>query len=218
MPAATAPTASRRAHRQPPSSDRQAEPTIRDLTAGYPARPVFRCVLAHLHAQLGRATEAMQALRALAQHDCSALPFDQEWLYGTSLLAETSAHLSDATTAEILYRLLEPWAALNAADHPEAMRGSVSRYLGLLAATLGRPDAAARHYEDALAMNTRMGARPWLALSQEDYARLLLNRDRPELREHAWQLLNAALTTFDALDMNAHAARTTALVQQLKAA
>ena len=42
-----------------------------------------------------------------------------------SLLAETSALLGDTDSAAVLYGLLRPWAALNAADQPEGIRGSV---------------------------------------------------------------------------------------------
>jgi hypothetical protein len=134
-----------------------------------------------------------------------------------SLLAETSTVLDDADSAAVLYRLMEPWAALNAVDHPEGMRGSVSRYLGLLAATLGRPDVAAVHYEDAIAMNRKMGARPWLAYTQNDYARILLARDGPDDAEHAEKLLNEALATFCELGMKTHAAQSSAFAQELQA-
>ena len=111
----------------------EVAPAIRDLVADYPARPAFCCALAHVHARLGHATEAKRALDDLAQDDFAALPFDQEWLYGMSLLAETSGLLGDSDSGAVLYRLLVPWAAFSAADHPEGFRGSISRYLGLLA-------------------------------------------------------------------------------------
>ena len=120
--------------------------------------------------------EAQRALDDLAQDDFSALPFDQEWLYGMSLLAETSALLGDSDSAAVLYRLLLPWAAFNAADHPEGFRGSISRYLGLLATTRQRWEEAELHFEDALATNARMGARPWLAHTA---ARLRADAARP---------------------------------------
>jgi DNA-binding SARP family transcriptional activator len=182
------------------------EPAIRELVADWPARPGFRCALAHLHARLGRRSEAQRALDDLTRDDCSALPFDQEWLYGMSLLAETAALLSDTDSAAVLYRLLVPWAAFNAADWPEAIRGSASRYLGILAATRRRWDEAGVHFEDAVAMNARMGARPWLALTQHDYARMLLARDRTHDRESARDLLNQALVTYRKLGMQPHAA------------
>jgi DNA-binding SARP family transcriptional activator len=182
------------------------EPAIRELVADWPARPAFRCALAHLHARLGRRSEAQRALDDLTRDDCSALPFDQEWLYGMSLLAETAALLSDTDSAAVLYRLLVPWAAFNAADWPEAIRGSASRYLGILAATRRRWDEAGMHFEDAVAMNARMGARPWLAHTQHDYARMLLARARTHDRESARDLLNQALVTYRELGMETHAA------------
>ena len=110
----------------------EAEPAIRDLVVAYPARPFFRCALAHLKARLGQLPEAKRALDQLSQDRCSALPFDQEWLYGMSLLAETCVLLSDSHPAAVLSRLLTPWAGFNAVDLPEGTRGAVSRYLGLL--------------------------------------------------------------------------------------
>jgi tetratricopeptide (TPR) repeat protein len=192
-----------------------AEPAIRDIVAGYPTRPVFRCLLAHLHAQVGRVTEAKRLLDDLAQDNIAALPFDQEWLYGTTLLAETSVLLGDRDIAAVLYRLLKPWAALNAADHPEAMRGSVSRYLGLLAAMLDRHDEATTHYAAAVAMNESMGARPWLAHTQHDYARTLLTRHGPGDLKRAQKLIDQALSTYRDLHMNTYAEKAFALSQQV---
>ena len=144
----------------------EIEPSIVDLVARHPSRPVFRCVLAHLQARLGRLAEARRALGELARE----LPFDQEWLFGMSFLAETAGLLGDAGAASVLHERLAPWADLHVVDQSEGMRGSVSRYLGILAATTGRPDEAERHFEAALAMNARTGARPWLAHTQADYA------------------------------------------------
>jgi DNA-binding SARP family transcriptional activator len=182
------------------------EPEIRALAREYPARPVFRCVLAHLYARLGRRSLAKRALAALAARDVSALPFDQEWLFGMSLLAESAALLDDTDSASVLYRLLLPWAALNVVDQAEGVRGAVSRYLGLLAMTTARRPEAERHFEAALAMNARMGARPWLARTQEDYARMLLGRDDPGDRERAQELLAAAGATYRELGMQSAAA------------
>ncbi|MDP9286132.1 MAG: hypothetical protein M3P41_14440, partial [Actinomycetota bacterium] len=190
------------------------EPAIANLVAEYPARPAFRCVLVHLQARLGRLPEAKRALDHLAEDDFSALPFDQEWLYGMSLLAETSALLGDIDSASTLYRLLLPWAALNAADHPEGIRGSVSRYLGLLATTTRHPSQAAQHFEDALEANERMGARPWLAHTKHDYARMLLAQGAAGAGEKAQALLSQALTTYRELGMQTYAASASALARE----
>ena len=57
------------------------------------------------------------------------------------------------------------------------------RYLGLLSRLLDRSDEAASQFEAALVANERMGARPWLARTQEDYASLLAERDPGRGRE-----------------------------------
>src|SRR5262249_16135258 len=71
--------------------------------------------------------------------------------------------------------------------------GSAHRHLGLLAATEGDLERAAAHFEAALAMNARLGARPALARTQRDFARLLLARNRPGDVERAIALRAAGL-------------------------
>jgi tetratricopeptide (TPR) repeat protein len=188
----------------------EVEPAMRDLVAEFPARPVFRCALVHLHARLGRLPEARQALEDMARDDAAALPFDQEWLYGMSLLGEASALVGDADSAAVLYRLLLPWRAMNAVDVGEGFRGAVARYLGILAAMLGRTDDAQRHFEDALATNAAMGVRPWLAHTQQDYARMLFSRGAPGDRERSQGLLDAALAIYRDLGMEGYARASTA--------
>jgi tetratricopeptide (TPR) repeat protein len=194
----------------------ETEPAIGELIADYPARAIFRCVLAHLHARLERWDEAKCVFDDLAENDFSAVPFDQEWLYGMSLLAETCALLGDIDAAPVLYRLLLPYAALNAVDVTEGFAGSTSRYLGLLAATMSRLDDAARHFEDALAMNESMGILPWLAHTRRDFARTLLERDGPGDRERAHELVRSAVATYRALGMESHAAAASTLEQRLR--
>ena len=94
------------------------------------------------------------------------------WLVSVCFLAEAASALGDAGSASILYKLMLPYADRVAVSYPEISTGSVSRYLGLLAATTGRRDEAAGHFENALAVNERLGARSWLARTEADYARL----------------------------------------------
>ena len=164
-----------------------AEP-LRELAAAYPARSVFRCAYANGLARAGLHGEAKALVDELAQNDFASLPFDQEWLYAMSLLAETCTLLGDRSTAAVLYRLMTPYGALSAVDVAEGFMGSMSRYLALLARVRGDLDAAARHFEAAIEMNEQMGARPWLAYTQHDYARLLEGSDP----ERAEQLLAEA--------------------------
>ena len=179
----------------------EVEPWISALVAEQPARPVFACALAYVHARLGRTSDAQSALGDLACDEVAALPFDQEWVLGASLLAETCALVGDARSAEPLYRALQPWEALNAVDQSEGARGAAARYLGLLATTLERWPEAAGHFEAAMAMNERMGFRPWVARTQEDFARMLRLRGLAGDEERAGELEEAALATYDELGM-----------------
>jgi DNA-binding SARP family transcriptional activator/tetratricopeptide (TPR) repeat protein len=192
----------------------EVEESIRELVVEYPPRVAFRCVLARLEAQLGNTSQARRELEPLVKDGCARLPFDLEWLYGMSHLAETAAAVGDAESAAVLYRLLVPWKALNTADVPEGMRGSTSRYLGLLAVTMRRLDEAKQHFDDALAMNERMGARPWHAHTQADYARMLIARAARGDAERARALLDQAAATYRDVGMDAYAATASALARE----
>jgi DNA-binding SARP family transcriptional activator len=156
---------------------------------------VWRCAVSNLYSELGRPEDADSVLSELAEIDFDVRP-DNDKLFGWSFLAETSVALGAADHSRTLYELLRPHAHRNAVCHPACAAGSVSRYLGLLAAALSRWDEAERHFEDALTMNERMHARPWLAHTQEDFARMLLARGRPGDSEKAELLEARALETY----------------------
>jgi DNA-binding SARP family transcriptional activator/tetratricopeptide (TPR) repeat protein len=179
------------------------EPAVRGLAERYPARVVFRCVLVHLLARVGKLSEAERELGELAEAGFAAVPFDQEWLFGMSLLAESAVLVGDAEAGAMLYELLLPWGRMNAVDQAEGMRGSVARYLGLLALLVGRRDDAVSHFETALEANERMGLLPWIARTQEDYAHVL--RASPERADitRGRALLDQALATYSELGMEA---------------
>jgi hypothetical protein len=66
---------------------------------------------------------------------------------------------------------------------------------------MGRWSEAASHFEEGMALNERMGARPWLAFTEEDYARMLLERRDMGDPEQARELLDRALATYRELGM-----------------
>jgi hypothetical protein len=57
------------------------------------------------------------------------------------------------------------------------------------------------HFDQALAMNARMGAKPWLARTQYHYAQMLLARCAPSDNERARILLDDAWTIARELGM-----------------
>jgi tetratricopeptide (TPR) repeat protein len=135
-------------------------------------------------------------LADLMGNDLSEWHVDEEWLFSLSLLAETCALVGETARAAPLYDLLAPHAALNAIAVPEGALDSTHRPLGILAAMLERYDAAAEHFEAALAMNERMGALPWLAHTRLAYAEMLDRRAGPGDRDQAAQLRSQAHATY----------------------
>ncbi|MGH8632351.1 MAG: tetratricopeptide repeat protein, partial [Burkholderiales bacterium] len=79
-----------------------------------------------------------------------------------------------------------------------------------------RWEDAERHFQDALEMNTRMGARPWVAWTQHDYARMLLARHRKGDRQRALELLTPALAAAQDMGMKRLEEKAQALLDSLQ--
>ncbi len=171
------------------------EGAIRGMAADFPDVPAWRCVLATFLVENGQVEEARTLLDALAPDDFAAVPRD--YLYPASLawLAETATALHDAERSRTLYRLLLPFAERNIVVYSSGCLGSAHRYLANLAATAGDVDGALRHFDAALEMNARMGARPALANTQHELALCLLAIGGAAERERAHSLLAAARET-----------------------
>jgi hypothetical protein len=151
----------------------EVEDLIRRSAAEFPTYPIVRCVHAHALALLGAHDEARAAVGALTRGRCAALPFDEEWLVSTCLVADAAVVLGTAETCTVLYELLAPYDDHVAISYPEVCVGAVALRLGALAATVGRGDEGRRHFSDALAMHDRIGAGRWHARTEREAARLL---------------------------------------------
>jgi tetratricopeptide (TPR) repeat protein len=186
----------------------ELEGLIRASAERYPGIAAFRVALALLYAESGRLDEARALFECLAAHDFAAVPDDATWIGAMCHLAETCALLGDDRRAALLYRRLLPYARRNVViSFAHGCEGAVSRSLGLLARTMSDANAAARHFEEAIAMNQQMGARPFVAHSQRDYAVMLLARGAPEDAVKTQELLTEAAATYTALGMIAYAER-----------
>ena len=180
---------------------------VRRSAAEYPTYPIWRCVLAHVELATGDPEAARATLDDLARDAFAALPFDEEWLVGAGLLAETASALGATGHAATLHRLLAPYGDRIAVSYPEISTGAVARNLGLLATALGRWDEAEGRFAAAIALNERAGARPWAAHSEEDRARMLLARGAPGDADAARAALARASAAYEALGMARDAAR-----------
>jgi len=75
---------------------------------------------------------------------------------------------------------------------------------------------AERHFDDALAMSTRMGAQPALAHTQYDYACMLLSRRGNGDRERASDLLKASSVAAEQLGMRALVQKISVLARNIQ--
>ncbi len=179
----------------------EIEVELADVARDYPSFPMTRAALALLYVELGRREEAVLEFESLARDDFAGLPWDNEWLFAMSLVAEAACLLDDRDCAAVLYERLLPFASRNALGPAEGCTGSVHRVLGLLASTLGRFEEAGRQFELALEKNERMGAMPWLVRTQLGHARMLLSQgDRKDV-DRARELLVSALAACERMGM-----------------
>jgi DNA-binding CsgD family transcriptional regulator/tetratricopeptide (TPR) repeat protein len=158
-------------------------PVIRLLAAGQGREEPWQPGLACLLAELDMRAEAQRELRRIAAVGLE--PYRSSlWLASLTYLADACAIAGDETIAALVYRELEPLAGSNVMiGHLVACYGAADRYLGMLAATLGEGERAVGHFERALELNRRMGARTWVAHTAYQYGRLLRSygdRDQAE--------------------------------------
>jgi predicted ATPase len=132
----------------------------------------YRAAVVLCLAAKGAMDEAAEALTELEDFDPTAQNFGNIWLALVGTIAEAAAAVGHRPLADRLYEALLPFAgtAVTMAG-AVAFLGAVDHYLGLLAAALGRQEAAS-HFRAAVALHRRLGARPWAARSSRELAAL----------------------------------------------
>jgi DNA-binding CsgD family transcriptional regulator len=144
-------------------------------------------------AELGMEDDARRGLRAILGEGLGELR-PSLWIASLVYLADACATLGDEEVAAALYPELAAYAGTNVmVGHLVACYGSMDRYLGTTAAVLGDWERAEAHFQAALALNTRLGARTWLAHTAYGYARMLLARGVGGDRSEAQAQLGVAL-------------------------
>jgi hypothetical protein len=179
----------------------EEEANVRASAREFPWYPMHKAALCFLLLQIGRADEARAVFAEVATNNFEAIYRDNEWLLGISLASHACALLGDASAALALYEQLAPFAGRHAIGHAEGSIGVVDTYLGLLAATLGRPDDAERHLAAAVALLDEQGGRPWRAHAQHDLASVLRRRGHDGDAKRAAELDAEALVTATEIGM-----------------
>ena len=107
---------------------------------------------------------------------------DPEMIGTVGWLAEACARLGDRVRAAQLYERLRPWISHQSSIYAIACRGSLARYLGLLARTAGRSTKRSICFEQALVANRAIDAELYAAWTLWDHAETLALRDAPGRR------------------------------------
>jgi DNA-binding CsgD family transcriptional regulator len=177
----------------------------------------WRPGLALIYSELGLKADARVEFERLAAIDFGGIPTDAQWILWIVYLVEVCCYLDDTQRAMTRYQLLLPYNGHNIVAGPTvACFGAAARHLAMLVATMSRWDEAQRHFEEALAMNAAMGAKPWLAHTQYQYANMLLARGYHGDRDRAAALLEAVFDTTRTLGMRALEERTIVLREQAR--
>ncbi|HMJ12902.1 MAG TPA: AAA family ATPase [Polyangiaceae bacterium] len=122
--------------------------------------------------------------------------------------------IGDRSGAEALYALLSPSADLAVTlDSTLYYAGPVSRLLALLCVCLGDSERAVDYFEDAIAQCQHAGARPRLADTLCEYAKLLLSLPGTERKQRGAEVREHARTIADELGMTHISAQTRLLAE-----
>jgi hypothetical protein len=143
------------------------------FVAGGEVQWSYRAGIVSLTAQLGQEREARSMLDQMAARDFEDIPRDIGYVNALGHLAVATAELCDRARAGRLYGLLTRYALYNTPNSLLFYEGSASYPLALLAALQGFDARAEDHFQQALAMNERLGARPQVARVGYAYARWL---------------------------------------------
>jgi len=175
---------------------------------------IWRPALSLLYLELGDLNSAGAVFDELASDDFRSIPQDARWTTCMAYLAEVCTALGDRSRATSLYRRLLPWSGRNIGVELECL-GSADRFLALLAVVNARWADAERHFEEALAMNERIGAILPREYARRDYADMLVKRGEPTDRARAAALLDVAEGHATALGLTALGHRIGLTRQQL---
>ncbi len=178
------------------------EPMIKRVVDENPEIAAWLPALSLCYLVSGREAECLEIFERLAAENFTAVPQDFGWATAMNRLATIAEFFGDRARAATLHEMLAPYRHRNIViGNGIICDGSAARPLGMLAATLERWDEAEELFQEALEMNTRIGARPYVGRTQSDHARMLLARGGPGDKERAIRLLSEALDIFQEIGM-----------------
>ncbi len=195
------------------------EHPIRSAVSQYPSVVGYRIALAAILADTAKKREAAMLISQLGGAEFKEIRRDALFLWTLAVLTEAVESCGEGQWCKPAYELLLPFRGHNVVmSWGVAFDGSAEHFLGMLSGALGEYDRGVEHFEAALAMNTKMGAVPLVARTQERYAALLVQRDGAGDAGQARELLEQAAETMERVGMVGHLARARATLERLQAA
>ena len=190
--------------------------TVQAAVAAHPTLLIWRAVLPLTHLASGDARAAIADFEWFAADRFGRVRRDMFWFSTICVLAETCTLLRDAPRAEVLYELLEPFKDRNVQVTQAACWGSAERFLGLLAAVLGRGGTAVAHLQSAIAKNEAGGNPAAASLVRRDLAKLLAAHGGADALDRAAALLQEPLQAARAAGSESLVARIEAEIQAVE--
>ena len=147
-------------------------------------------------AESGELGEAAGVLERLSVDGFAEVPRDELHFLSLGVAATVVAHTGDRAAGGVLYELLAPHASrVVVAAEGALCWGSIHRFLGPLSAVLADTERASMHFEAAMSVHERLGARPFLARDRLAYAELLHTTGGDPLRVDDLHRTGLALAT-----------------------
>ena len=181
----------------------EVAPIVKLIVANNPEASTWRPGLALMYCNLDHREECLAIFETLAVDRFALVPQDSLLVAKLAYLSEVCAYLGDVDRAAILYQSLLPYDTRTVVvGGATVCYGAAARYLGILARTMSEWDKAEQHFQEAMELDERMRAWPWLAHSRYEYATMLLSMGRAGDRERANVLLNEAIDAAKRMNMS----------------
>jgi len=181
-----------------------------------PAIPLVRIFVPLNHALLGD-HEMARATFEEFRHVPGTVEVGPRWAALLTQIGTIAVLLDDADTAARVYQELSGLEPGYMCDGSGAVfcAGSMERVLGDLALVTGLVDEAIGRYTDAIEMNARIGARPFLALSRLGLAKALVAKGDSGDLPTARALGTEAAAEFRRLDLSGQLAAASTLLARI---
>jgi hypothetical protein len=173
------------------------------LSAADPGNLAYPAITAWCLAEAGAGDRAAELLNRT--DPAAAADADKNYLWWAVIVGFSGAVdlVGDRRWAQALYELAAPYSGSNCTLGLASFLGAADHWLGVLATAAGRYTEAVTHLEAALMRHREMGARPWTALTEEAYGRVLSLRGQPADAEMAAALTASAMRTAEELELAA---------------